>query len=142
MLQPKNTKFRKLRKVRIKKYKASSSGVMNSQRCLNFGTVGLRACEGGWITARQIEAARKTMRRKMKRAGRIWICVFPDRPVTRKAIGVRMGKGKGSVSFWVFPVKAGQIIFELGEISSQLATQTLKSGAIKLPVQTKIVQRN
>jgi large subunit ribosomal protein L16 len=142
MIQPKNTKFRKSQKIRIKKVHPEQSGGVSHDSRISFGSYGIRASEGGWLTARQIEAARKVMRRKMKRSGRLWIRVFPDRPVTRKAIGVRMGKGKGGVSFWVHPVKVGQVLFELDEVGNQIAQQTLKSGSIKIPIKTHTIQRN
>jgi len=134
MLQPKRTKFRKMHKGRIK-------GVAKGGSTLNFGTFGLKALEPERVTARQIEATRRAITRHMKRAGRVWIRIFPDVPVTKKPTEVRMGKGKGSVEFWAAKVKPGRIMFEIDGVSEAVARQALALGAAKLPVKTRIVKR-
>jgi len=134
MLQPKKTKFRKAHKGRIK-------GVAKGGMDLNFGTFGLKAMEPDRITARQIEAARRALTRHMKRAGRVWIRVFPDVPVSKKPTEVRMGKGKGSVEFWAARVKPGRIMFEIDGVSPEVATVALELAAAKLPIKTRIVRR-
>ena len=134
MLQPKRTKFRKVQKGRIK-------GVAKGGTTLNFGSHGLKAVEPERITARQIEAARRAITRHMKRAGRVWIRVFPDLPVSSKPAEVRMGKGKGSPEFWAARVNPGRIMFELDGVSDELAREALKLGAAKLPIKTRIVTR-
>ena len=134
MLQPKRTKFRKMHKGRIK-------GKATGGTQLNFGSYGLKSVEPQRVTARQIEAARRAMTRHMKRAGRVWIRIFPDVPVTKKPTEVRMGKGKGSVEFWCAKVKPGRIMFEIDGVSDQVARQALALAAAKLPVKTRIVTR-
>lgn len=134
MLQPKRTKFRKQFKGRI--HGASKGGVQ-----LNFGAYGLKALEPERITARQIEAARRAITRYMKRAGRVWIRIFPDLPVTSKPTEVRMGKGKGSVDYWAARVAPGRIMFELDGVSEEIAREALRLGAAKLPIKTRFVQR-
>lgn len=134
MLQPKRTKFRKVQKGRIK-------GAAKGGTTLNFGSHGLKAVEPERITARQIEAARRAITRHMKRAGRVWIRVFPDLPVSSKPAEVRMGKGKGSPEFWAARVNPGRIMFELDGVSDELAREALKLGAAKLPIKTRIVTR-
>ena len=134
MLQPKRTKFRKMHKGRIK-------GQAKGGSDLNFGTYGLKAMEPERITARQIEATRRAITRHMKRAGRVWIRIFPDVPVTKKPTEVRMGKGKGSVEFWACKVKPGRIMFEIDGVSDEVAREALRLGAAKLPVKCKIVTR-
>ena len=134
MLSPKRTKFRKQHKGRI--HGAASGGTE-----LNFGSFGLKAIEPERITARQIEAARRAMTRHMKRQGRVWIRIFPDVPVTQKPTEVRMGKGKGSVEYWVAPVKAGRIMFEIGGVPGPLAAEAIRRGAAKLPLHTRFVAR-
>ena len=134
MLQPKRTKFRKQHKGRIR-------GVATSGTELNFGAYGLKAVEPERITARQIEAARRAITRHMKRAGRVWIRVFPDVPVTSKPIEVRMGKGKGSVDYWACRVKPGRIMFEVDGVPHDVAEEALRLGAAKLPIKTRFVQR-
>ena len=106
-----------------------------------FGDFGLKALEPGWITARQIEAARVALTRQMKRDGRIWIRIFPDKPVTKKPAETRMGKGKGMPEFWVAVVKPGRIMFEIGGISASLAEEALRLAAHKLPIKTRFVSR-
>ena len=134
MLQPKRTKFRKQHKGRIK-------GNAKGGTMLNFGTYGLKAVEPERITARQIEAARRAITRQMRRAGRVWIRVFPDLPVSKKPTEVRMGKGKGSPEFWACRVKPGRIMFEIDGVSDTVAREALSLGAAKLPIKTRIVTR-
>jgi large subunit ribosomal protein L16 len=134
MLQPKKTKFRKAFKGRIKG--ASKAGFE-----LAFGEFGLKAMEPERITARQIEAARRAMTRHMKRAGRVWIRVFPDLPVSSKPAEVRMGSGKGAPEFWAARVAPGRIMFEIGGVDVELAREALDLAAAKLPVRTRFVQR-
>ena len=134
MLQPMRTKFRKAHKGRIK-------GLATSGVDLAFGQFGLKALEPERVTARQIEAARRALTRHMKRAGRVWIRVFPDVPVTKKPLEVRMGSGKGSVELWVTRVKPGRILFELDGVPVQLAKEALALAAAKLPIKTRFVQR-
>lgn len=134
MLQPKKTKFRKQFKGRIK-------GVATSGNYLAFGEFGLKAMEPERVTARQIEAARRALTRHMKRAGRVWIRVFPDVPVSKKPTEVRMGKGKGAPEFWAARVKPGRIMFEVGGITGELAREALDLAAAKLPIKTRFVQR-
>lgn len=134
MLQPKRTKFRKQHKGRI-------HGVAKGGTDLNFGTYGLKAMEPERITSRQIEAARRAMTRHMKRAGRVWIRIFPDVPVSKKPAEVRMGKGKGSIEFWCARVKPGRVMFELDGVSREVAQEALRLGAAKLPIKTRFVSR-
>ncbi|MGQ3674184.1 50S ribosomal protein L16 [Xanthobacter sp. TB0139] len=134
MLQPKRTKFRKQFKGRI-------HGVAKGGTELNFGEFGLKAMEPERVTARQIEAARRAMTRHMKRAGRVWIRVFPDVPVSAKPTEVRMGKGKGSPEYWAAKVKPGRIMFEIDGVSVELAREALTLAAAKLPIKTRFVQR-
>ncbi|HFB2048234.1 MAG TPA: 50S ribosomal protein L16 [Hyphomicrobiaceae bacterium MAG_BT-2024] len=134
MLQPKRTKFRKAMKGRIK-------GVAKGGTSLNFGSHGLKAVEPERITARQIEAARRAITRHMKRAGRVWIRIFPDLPVSSKPAEVRMGKGKGAPEFWAAKVHPGRIMFELDGVPDELAREALKLGAAKLPIRTRVVTR-
>ncbi len=136
MLQPKKIKWRKhhkeLRRVRGKAVRGAR---------LNFGDIGLKAMEGGRITARQIEAARVAITRHIKRQGRVWIRIFPDLPVSKKPAEVRMGSGKGSPEYWVAAVKAGRILYELGGVPEELAREALRLAQAKLPLRTKIVVR-
>ena len=134
MLQPKKTKFRKAHKGRIK-------GVASSGATLAFGEYGLKALEPERVTARQIEAARRALTRHMKRAGRVWIRVFPDVPVSKKPLEVRMGSGKGAIELWVTRVKPGRILFELDGVPVQVAKEALALAAAKLPIKTRFVQR-
>ena len=133
MLRPKQTKFKKQRKGRIKGLEAKSNTVI-------FGEFGLKALECGRISARQIEATRRAITRKVKRRGKLWIRMFPSVPVTSKPVEVRMGKGKGSVDHWVCPVKAGKILYEIGGVPKVVAYNALKSGSNKLSLNTKIVK--
>ena len=134
MLQPKRTKFRKQHKGRIK-------GLAKGGTDLNFGSHGLKALEPERITARQIEAARRAITRHMKRAGRVWIRIFPDVPVSSKPTEVRMGKGKGSPEFWAAKVRPGRVMFEIDGVPDDVAKEALRLGAAKLPIKTRFVQR-
>ena len=134
MLQPKRTTYRKQFKGRI-------HGVATSAADLTYGAFGLKALEPERVTARQIEAARRAITRHMKRAGRVWIRVFPDVPVSKKPTEVRMGKGKGTPELWVARVKPGRIMFELDGVPDALAREALVLGAAKLPIKTRIVTR-
>jgi large subunit ribosomal protein L16 len=134
MLSPKRTNYRKAHKGRI-------HGLAKGGTTLNFGAFGLKAMEPERITARQIEAARRAITRAMKRAGRVWIRVFPDVPVSRKPAEVRMGSGKGAPEFWVCRVKPGRIMFEIDGVAPDLAREALDLGAAKLPIKTKFVTR-
>ena len=134
MLQPNRTKFRKAHKGRIK-------GLAKGGFSLDFGAYGIKALEPERVTARQIEAARRAITRHLKRAGRVWIRVFPDLPISRKPAEVRMGKGKGSVEYWVCRVKPGRILFEIDGVPAELAAEALARGAAKLPIRTKFVAR-
>ena len=134
MLQPKRTKFRKQHKGRIK-------GVAKAGASLTFGAYGLKAMEPERITSRQIEAARRAMTRHMKRAGRVWIRIFPDVPVSKKPIEVRMGKGKGTPEFWVARVRPGRIMFEIDGVTPDVANEALELAAAKLPIKTRVVTR-
>jgi large subunit ribosomal protein L16 len=134
MLQPKRTKFRKQFKGRI-------SGAAKGGTDLNFGQFGLKAMEPDRVTARQIEAARRALTRHMKRAGRVWIRVFPDVPVSKKPTEVRMGKGKGAPEFWAAKVKPGRIMFEIDGVSQEIAKEALTLAAAKLPIKTRFVER-
>jgi large subunit ribosomal protein L16 len=130
-LQPRKTKYKKTRKGRLKKLEFKANRV-------RFGEFGLKAQVSGMITAHQIEAARRTIARKVKRKGKIWICIFPDLPITAKPTESRMGKGKGSVSYWVARVRGGNTLFEICGIPKHIAVEALKAGSKKLPVKTKI----
>ena len=134
MLMPKRTKYRKQMKGR-------NRGAAQSGHTLEFGEYGLKALENCWIYARQIEAARVALTRFLKRTGKVWIRVFPDKPYTRKPAETRMGKGKGSPEFWVAVVKPGRVLFELEGISKELAAEAMKLGAAKLPIKTRFVVR-
>src|SRR5215831_6269071 len=134
MLQPMRTKFRKAHKGRIK-------GIATSAIDLAFGQFGLKALEPERITARQIEAARRALTRHMKRAGRVWIRIYPDVPVSKKPLEVRMGSGKGAPEFWVARVKPGRVLFEVDGIPEQLAREALALAAAKLPIKTRFVER-
>jgi len=134
MLQPKRTKYRKAHKGRI-------HGQATSGTTLNFGTYGMKAVEPARITARQIEAARRTITRAMKRAGRVWIRIFPDVPVSQKPAEVREGKGKGNPEFWVVRVKPGRIMFELDGVPPAVAREAFTLAAAKLPIKTRFIAR-
>jgi large subunit ribosomal protein L16 len=134
MLQPKRTKFRKQHKGRL-------HGKAKGGTDLTFGAYGLKAQEPNRVTAREIEAARRAITRQMKRAGRVWIRIFPDLPVTSKPTEVRMGKGKGSVDYWAARVKPGRIMFEIDGVPEDVAREALRLGAMKLSVRTRFIQR-
>ena len=134
MLQPKRTKFRKQFKGRI-------HGTAKGGTNIDFGEFGLKATEPERVTARQIEAARRAITRHMKRAGRVWIRIFPDVPVSKKPAEVRMGKGKGSIEYWCARVHPGRIMFEIGGVPEDVAREALRLGAAKLPVLSRFVQR-
>jgi large subunit ribosomal protein L16 len=134
MLQPKRTKYRKAFKGRI-------SGAAKGGFNLDFGSFGLKAMEPDRLTARQIEAARRAITRHMKRAGRVWIRIFPDVPVSKKPAEVRMGSGKGAPEFWAARVKPGRILFELEGVTPQIAKEALALAAAKLPIKTRFVTR-
>jgi len=134
MLQPKRTKFRKAHKGRI-------HGKAKGGTTLNFGAYGLKAMEPERINARQIEAARRALTRHIKRAGRVWIRIFPDVPVSKKPTEVRMGKGKGAPEFWVCRVKPGRIMFELDGVPLELAREAFERAVAKLPIRTRFVTR-
>jgi large subunit ribosomal protein L16 len=134
MLQPKRTKFRKQHKGRI--HGNSKGGAV-----LTFGAYGLKAMEPERITARQIEATRRAITRHMKRAGRVWIRIFPDVPISKKPTEVRMGKGKGSPEYWAARVAPGRIMFEIDGVNETIAREALRLGARKLPIKTRFVQR-
>lgn len=134
MLQPKRTKYRKMQKGRVR-------GIAQRGHTLSFGTFGIKSLEPGWITSRQIEAARIAMTRAMKREGQVWIRIFPDKPITKKPAEVRMGKGKGAPDYWVACVKPGTVLFESSGVSVELAKEALRLAAQKLPVSTKFVVR-
>jgi large subunit ribosomal protein L16 len=134
MMQPKKTKFRRAHKGRIK-------GDTKGGAALNFGQFGLKALEPNRVNAREIEAARRAITREMKRQGRVWIRIFPDVPVSQKPVEVRMGKGKGAVEYWAARVAPGRIMFEVDGVPEAIARESLRLGAAKLSVKTKIVAR-
>lgn len=134
MLQPKRTKFRKQQKGR-------NRGLAQRGSKVSFGEYGLKATGRGRITARQIEAARRAMTRYLKRGGKIWIRVFPDKPVTKKPLEVRMGKGKGGVEYWVAQVKPGKVLYEVEGVPEDRAREAFRLASAKLPVQTTFVKR-
>jgi large subunit ribosomal protein L16 len=134
MLQPKRTKYRKAFKGRI-------HGQAKAGFSLTYGSHGLKAMEPERVTARQIEAARRALTREMKRVGKVWIRVFPDVPVSKKPIEVRMGSGKGAPEYWVCRVKPGRILFEIDGVSDAIAREALRLGAAKLGIKTKVVTR-
>ena len=135
MLQPKRTKYRKMQKGR-------NRGVAARGHEISFGSFGLKSMEPSWITARQLEAARIAVTRFMKREGKVWIRIFPDKPITRKPAEVRMGKGKGAPEYWVAVIKPGTIIFEAEGVSEEIAREAMRLAAQKLPVATKFITRN
>ena len=134
MLQPIKTKFRKAHKGRIR-------GQATSGQNLAFGEYGLKAMEPERVTARQIEAARRALTRHMKRAGQVWIRVYPDVPVSKKPLEVRMGSGKGTPEYWVVRIKPGRILFEVDGVSEQIAREALELAAAKLPIKTRFIER-
>jgi len=135
MLMPKRVKYRK-------QQRGTMTGKAKGGTSVHFGEYGLKALEAEWVTARQIEACRVTMVRTLKRNGKLWMRIFPDKPVTKQAQDSRMGKGKGNVEMWVSVVKPGRIMFEIGGVSEELAKKALKKASDKLSIKTKIVQRH
>ena len=134
MLMPNRTKFRKMMKGRMR-------GVAYRGSTVSFGDYGLQAMEPGWLKSRQIEAARIAITRRVKRMGKVWIRVFPDKPITLKPAETRMGKGKGAPEYWVAVVKPGRIIYEINGVDADLAKEALRLGAAKLPFKTRVVSR-
>ena len=134
MLMPKRVKYRKSQRGRRKGKAKRGSNV-------SFGDFGLKALEPAWVTSRQIEACRVALSRKMKRDGRVWIRIFPDKPVSKKPLETRIGKGKGAPEFWVAVIKPGRVLFEIAGVSREVATDALRLCAFKLPIKTKVVSR-
>ncbi|OGT88905.1 MAG: 50S ribosomal protein L16 [Gammaproteobacteria bacterium RIFOXYA12_FULL_61_12] len=134
MLQPKRTKFRKMHKGR-------NRGLAQSGNKVSFGEFGLKATTRGRLTSRQIESARRTITRHVKRGGKLWIRVFPDKPISKKPLEVRMGKGKGNVEYWVALVQPGSVLYEIQGVSEEIAREAFKLAAAKLPVLTSFVKR-
>ena len=134
MLLPKRTKFRKLHRGRLK-------GIATKGNTVVFGDFGLQALEPTWLTSRQIEATRRSITRYVRRTGKIWIRVFPDKPITERAAESRMGSGKGSVDYWVAVIKPGMVLFEINGLSQEMAYKVLKTASYKLPVKAKIISR-
>ena len=134
MLMPKRTKFRKVQRGRMK-------GAASRGNKVSYGEFGIQAMEPGWITGNQIEAARIAMTRSTKRSGQVWIKIFPDKPVSKKALGVRMGSGKGAPEYWVAVVKAQKVMFEIGGVPEEDAREALRLAQHKLPIKTKIIAR-
>ncbi len=133
-LMPKRTKYRKQQKGQHK-------GLAQSSNVVNFGEFGIQVLDRGWITDKQIEAARVAINRYLQRRGKVWIRIFPDKPVTKKPAEVRMGKGKGGVSHWVAVVRPGNILFEVGDVPIEMAKDALRRAAAKLPLKTRFVER-
>ena len=134
MMQPKRTKFRK-------QFKGRNRGLAHRGSSVAFGDFGLKAVERGQLTARQIEAARRAMTRFIKRGGKVWIRVFPDKPITQKPLEVRQGKGKGSVEYWAAPIQPGKILYEMDGVTEEIAREAFKLAAAKLPLATVVVTR-
>ena len=134
MLQPKKTKYRKQQKGKLRGFATSGAKV-------SFGEFGLKATTRGRVTARQIEAARRAMTRHIKRGGKVWIRIFPDVPITKKPVEVRMGKGKGNVEYWVSLVQPGTVLYEMAGVSEEVAREALKLAAAKLPVRTTFIKK-
>ena len=135
MLQPKRTKFRKQMKGR-------NRGMAQVGNRVSFGEYGLKATSRGFVTARQIEAARRAITRYVKRGGKLWIRVFPDKPITKKPVEVRMGKGKGNVEYWVAPIQPGRVLYEIQGVSEELAREAFRLASAKLAVRTTFVSRS
>jgi len=135
MLQPKRTKFRKQQKGR-------NRGLAQVGNRVSFGEYGLKATTRGFVTARQIEAARRAITRHVKRGGKLWIRVFPDKPVTKKPVEVRMGKGKGNVEYWVAPVQPGRVMYEIQGVTEEIAREAFRLAAAKLAVRTTFIKRS
>ena len=134
MLQPKRVKFRKVQKGRRR-------GAAHSGNTVTFGDYGLKTLEAAWVTARQIEAARRAITRHVHRGGNIWVCIFPDKPVTKKAAETRMGSGKGAPDHWAAVVKPGRILFEIAGVDEAVAKEAMRLAAHKLPISTRFVAR-
>jgi len=134
MLQPKRTKYRKMQT-------GKNRGLAQRGSAISFGEYGLKAVGRGRITARQIEAARRAMTRHVKRGGKIWIRIFPDKPITKKPLEVRQGKGKGSVEYWVAQIQPGRVLYEMEGVSEEIAREAFRLAAAKLPIPTKFVTR-
>lgn len=134
MLMPKRTKFRKVQRGRMK-------GAASRGNKVSYGEFGIQAMEPGWITGNQIEAARIAMTRYTKRGGKVWIKIFPDKPITKKALGVRMGSGKGAPETWVAVVKNQKVMFEIGGVSEEVAREALRLAQHKLPIKTRIIKK-
>ncbi|OGT19826.1 MAG: 50S ribosomal protein L16 [Gammaproteobacteria bacterium RBG_16_57_12] len=134
MLQPKRTKYRKVQKGR-------NRGLATSGNAVSFGTYGLKSLDRGQLTSRQIEAARRAMTRHVKRGGKIWIRIFPDKPITKKPLEVRMGSGKGNVEFWVAQIKPGRMLYEMEGVTEEIAREAFRLAAAKLSVRTTFVTR-
>ena len=134
MLQPKKTKFRKQQKGKLR-------GIATSGTRVSFGEFGLKALTRGRVTARQIEAARRAMTRHIKRGGRVWIRIFPDVPVTKKPIEVRMGKGKGNVEYWVAKIQPGKVLYEMEGVTEEIAREAFRLASAKLPISTTFITR-
>lgn len=134
MLMPKQTKFRK-------QHKGRNRGLAHRGSKVSFGEFGLKATTRGRITSRQIESARRAMTRKIKRGGKVWIRIFPDKPITKKPLEVRMGNGKGSVEYWVAEIKPGKVLYEMEGVTEEMAREAFALAAAKLPVQTTFVTR-
>lgn len=135
MLSPRRTKFRKQQRGRMR-------GLAERGSTINFGEFALQAIEPSWITARQIEAARRAMNRYIRRGGKIWIRIFPDKPVSQRPAETRMGSGKGSPEFWVAVVKPGRIMFEVGGVTEEVAREAMRLASQKLPIKTKFITKN
>ena len=135
MLQPKRTKFRK-------QHKGRNRGLAQRGSSVSFGEYGLKATDRGRLTSRQIEAARRAMTRHVKRGGKIWIRVFPDKPITQKPLEVRQGKGKGNVEYWVALVQPGSVLYEMSGVTEEVAREAFKRAAAKLPIATTFVSRH
>lgn len=133
-LMPKRTKYRK-------KQKGHVTGISKAGNFVHFGDYGIQVLDRGWLTNQQIEACRVTITRYFQRKGKVWIRIFPDKPITKKPAEVRMGKGKGGVNQWVAPVKPGRILFEVGNVTKEMAQDALRRAAAKLPLKTRFVER-
>ena len=134
MLMPKRVKYRRVHRGRM-------TGVASRGNKVSYGEWGIQACEPGWITSNQIEAARVAMTRYTKRGGKVWIKIFPDKPVTSKALGTRMGSGKGAQEYWVAVVKTGKVMFEIGDVSEETAREALRLAMHKLPIKCKLIAK-
>lgn len=134
MLSPKRVKYRK-------PFRSPLTGISKGATKVDFGEYGLQALENGWITARQIEAVRVALSRKMRKGGKIWIRIFPDRPLTRKPLETRMGKGKGNIEYWTAAVKRGRVMFEITGVSKETAQEAFRTASFKLPIKVKMLVR-